>query len=75
MMRCIQSLEDKGILRAEELVHESRWRFEDLMFGLHSGNKHKRALHARLPAPSPQQILLAPVGLCLPAQRGNMVKR
>ncbi|MBS1807726.1 MAG: hypothetical protein JST84_06005 [Acidobacteria bacterium] len=34
MMRCLQSLEDKGILRAEDLVNESRWRFEDPLFGL-----------------------------------------
>ncbi|HEX4948665.1 MAG TPA: hypothetical protein VFZ34_18460, partial [Blastocatellia bacterium] len=34
MMRCLHSLEEKGILRAEDLVNESRWRFEDPLFGL-----------------------------------------
>jgi hypothetical protein len=34
MMRCLSSLEEKGILRAEDLLNESRWRFEDPLFGL-----------------------------------------
>lgn len=34
MMRCLHSLEDKGILRAEDLLNESRWRLEDPLFGL-----------------------------------------
>lgn len=33
MMRCLYSLEEKGILRAEDLVNESQWRFEDPLFG------------------------------------------
>ncbi len=33
MMRCLYSLEEKGILRAEDFVQETQWRFEDPLFG------------------------------------------